>query len=172
MLKIGNTQVIMQLLKSFLSTVGHDSIEQVIGIVLPVLLWVISNWCLTTLFDGEGSLKDIYIATCYAFAPLPLFIILSTVLTNVFTVSEQGIVSLLVAIGWVWVAILLFFGMVVTHDYTTSKNVITTLGTIVAMCVIMFIAILFSSLVMKMASFVIGIITEIGKTISCRRRKI
>ena len=135
---------------------------QVIGILLPVLLWVVSNWCLTTLFDGEGSLKDIYIATCYSFAPLPLFIILSTILTNVFTVSEQGIVTLLVAIGWVWVAILLFFGMVVTHDYSTSKNVITTLGTIVAMCVIMFIAILFSSLVMKMASFVIGIFTEIG----------
>ena len=135
---------------------------QVVGILLPVLLWVVSNWCLTTLFDGEGSLKDIYIATCYSFAPLPLFIILSTILTNVFTVSEQGIVTLLVAIGWVWVAILLFFGMVVTHDYSTSKNVITTLGTIVAMCVIMFIAILFSSLVMKMASFVIGIFTEIG----------
>ncbi len=135
---------------------------QVIGILMPVLLWVVSNWCLTTLFDGEGSLKDIYIATCYSFAPLPLFIILSTILTNVFTVSEQGIVTLLVGIGWVWVAILLFFGMVVTHDYSTSKNVITTLGTIVAMCVIMFIAILFSSLVMKMASFVIGIFTEIG----------
>jgi hypothetical protein len=88
------------------------------------------------------------------------------VLTNVFTVSEQGIVTLLVAIGWVWVAILLFFGMVVTHDYSTGKNVITTLGTIVAMCVIMFIAILFSSLVMKMVTFLIAIFTEIGNRIA------
>ena len=55
--------------------------------------------------------------------------------------------------------------MVVTHDYSTGKNVITTLGTIVAMAVIMFIIILFSSLVVKMVTFVISIITEIGNRI-------
>ncbi len=135
---------------------------QILGILVPVLLWVVSNWCLTTLFDGEGSLKDIYIATCYSLAPLPLFITVSTILTNVLTISEQGIINIITAIGWVWVVILLFFGMVVTHDYSTGKNVITTLGTIVAMCVIMFIAILFSSLVIKMVTFVVSIFTEIG----------
>ena len=134
---------------------------QVIAVIVPVLLWVVGNWCLTTLFDGEGSMKDIFIATTYALAPLPLFVTVSTILTNVLTVSEGSIVNLLVTFGYVWVAILLFFGMVVTHDYTTGKNVIATLGSIVAMAVIMFIAILFSSLVMKMVTFIIAIFTEI-----------
>ena len=138
---------------------------QVLGILVPVLLWVISNWCLTTLFDGEGSLRDIYIATCYSLAPLPLFITISTILTNVLTVSEEGIVSLITAIGWVWVIILLFFGMSVIHDYSTGKNVITTLGTILAMMVIMFIIILFSSLVIKMVSFLVTLFSEIGNRI-------
>ena len=138
---------------------------QIISVAVPVLLWVIANWCLTTLFEGEGSLKDIYIATCYSLAPLPLFVVISTILTNVLTTTEGSMVSMLVTIGYVWVGILLFFGMVVTHDYTTGKNVITTLGTIVAMAVIMFIAILFSSLVMKMVSFVISIVTEIANRI-------
>ena len=137
-------------------------VMQVISVAIPVLLWVVANWCLTTLFEGEGSLKDIYIATCYSLAPLPLFIIVSTILTNVFTATEGSMVSMLVTIGYIWVGILLFFGMVVTHDYTTGKNVITTLGTIVAMAVIMFIAILFSSLVMKMATFLVSIVTEIA----------
>ena len=135
---------------------------QVLGILVPVLLFVVANWCLTTLFDGEGSFKDIYVATCYSLAPLPVFIIISTALTNVFTISEAGMVNLLGAIGWVWALLLLFFGMVVTHDYSIGKNVITTLGTIVAMAVIMFIAILFSSLVVKMITFVISIVTEIA----------
>ena len=138
---------------------------QIISVAVPVLLWVIANWCLTTLFEGEGSLKDIYIATCYSLAPLPLFVVISTILTNVLTTTEGSMVSMLVTIGYVWVGILLFFGMVVTHDYTTGKNVITTLGTIIAMAVIMFIAILFSSLVMKMVSFVISIVTEIANRI-------
>ena len=134
---------------------------QVIAVVVPVLLWIVANWCLTTLFDGEGSFKDIYIATTYSLAPLPLFVIVSTILTNVLTSGEGSMVNLLVTIGYIWVGILLFFGMVVTHDYSTGKNVITTLGTIVAMVVIMFIVILFSSLVIKMVTFVIAIFTEI-----------
>ena len=139
---------------------------QVIAVIVPVLLWVVGNWCLTTLFDGEGSMKDIFVATCYALAPLPVFVTVSTILTNILTTSEGSIVNLLVTFGYIWVAILLFFGMVVTHDYTTGKNVIATLGTVVAMAVIMFITILFSSLVMKMVTFLIAILTEIGNRIA------
>ncbi len=142
-----------------------SAISQVISVLIPVLLWVIANWCLTTLFEGEGSLKDIYIATCYSLAPLPLFVVISTILTNVLTTSEGNMVSLLVTIGYIWVGILLFFGMVVTHDYTTGKNVITTVGTIIAMAVIMFIVILFSSLVIKMVTFVVSIISEIANRV-------
>ena len=140
-------------------------ILQVLGVIVPVLLWIVANWCLTTLFDGEGSFKDIYIATCYSLAPLPLFIVLSTVLSNVFTETEGAMVTLLITIGYIWVGLLLFFGMAVTHDYTNGKNVITTLGTIVAMAIIMFLAILFSSLVVKMVTFIIAIISEIGNRI-------
>ena len=134
----------------------------ILSVALPVILWSASNWCLTTLFDGEGSFKDIYIATCYSLAPLPLFLIVSTILTNVMTTTEGSMVSLLVTVGLIWTAMLLFFGTLVTHDYSLGKNVITMLGTILAMLVIMFVTILFSSLVMKMVSFVIAIFKEIG----------
>jgi hypothetical protein len=51
--------------------------------------------------------------------------------------------------------------MLVTHDYALGKNVLITICTIVAMAVIMFVAILFSSLVIKMVTFIIAIVTEI-----------
>ena len=134
----------------------------IISVAIPVLLWSVSNWCLTTLFDGEGGFKDIYIATCYSLAPLPLFLVISTVLTNVMTTTEGSMVNLLVTIGVIWMAMLLFFGTLVTHDYSLGKNVITMLGTVLAMLVIMFVIILFSSLVMKMVTFVIAIFKEVG----------
>ena len=138
---------------------------QILSIAVPVFLWAVANWCLTTLFDGEGSFKDIYIATTYSLAPLPLFVVISTVLTNVLTKGEGSMVSLLITIGFIWVVMLLFFGMLVTHDYSMGKNVITALGTIVAMAVIMFVAILFSSLVVKMVTFLISLISEIGNRV-------
>ena len=138
---------------------------QIVSIVVPVLLWCAGNWCLTTLFEGEGSLKDIFIATSYSLAPLPLLVIVSTIFTNVLTLQEGTIVSRLVTIGYIWVAFLLFFGMLVTHDYSLGKNVLITICTIVAMAVIMFVAILFSSLLVKMVTFVISIITEISNRV-------
>lgn len=133
-----------------------------ISLLVPVLLWVTANWCLTTLFDGEGSIKDIFIATCYSLVPLILFMIPATAITNVLTLSEASIYNMLMTLGWVWVGILIFFGTMVTHDYSLMKNVITTIGTVVGMAFIMFCGVLFSTLLVKMVNFISGIVTEIS----------
>ncbi len=141
---------------------GFSSIfVQIAAVALPVLLWTLANWCLTTLFDGEGSLKDIFVATCYALVPLPILIIPSVLFSNVALANEATVVNLLVSIAFVWCGLLIFFGMMVTHDYTFSKNILTSLGTIVGMAIIMFIGVLFSTLLAKIVSFISSIITEI-----------
>ena len=135
---------------------------QIISVVVPLFLWIVGNWCLTTLFEGEGSFKDIFIACSYSLAPIPLMIIPSTIFSNVITESETAIVSLLITVGYLWLGMLIFFGMMVTHDYSLGKNVLTSLGTIVAMAFIMFLAILFTTLLGKVVSFVTNIIDEIS----------
>ncbi len=135
---------------------------QVTSLLVPLFLWVTANWCLTTLMDGEGSFKDIFVATSYSLLPLPMFIIPATLLTNVLLDSERGIYTMLITIAWYWVGILIFFGMMVTHDYTLGKNIITSIGTIVGMAFIMFVMILLSTLVVKMVGFVSSIVTEIS----------
>ena len=133
-----------------------------LSLLVPVALWVIGNWCLTTLFEGEGSMKDIFITTCYCAVPLVLLIIPATAITNVLTLSEATIYEMLTSVAWVWVGLLLFFGTMVTHDYSIGKNVLTCIGTIIAMAVIIFCILLFSTLLMKMISFIVGIVVELS----------
>ena len=130
--------------------------------MLPVFLVVTSNWCLTTLFDGEGSYKDILIASCYSLAPLPLFVIPATLLTHVFSLNEAGIVSLLTTLAWIWVGILVFFGLMITHGYSLFKNFVTVIATIVGIAVIMFIGLLFTGLIQKIVGFISSIVTELS----------
>ncbi len=132
------------------------------SILLPVFLWVIANWCLTTLFDGEGSIRDIYIATCYSLFPLPAFFVITTLLSNIVTVEEASLLTLAMGVALFWVGFLLFFGMMVIHDYTLFKNVLTTLASIVGMAFIMFICVLFSSLLGKIVGFIYNIIIELS----------
>ena len=138
---------------------------QVLAIGLPFILFCVANWCLTTLFDGEGGFKDIYVAAGYSLAPLPPFVIISTILSNIVTVDSSAIVTMITTIGVVWMIFLLFFGTLVTHDYSLGKNLITILGTIVAMAIIMFVVILFASLVVKMVMFIATIVSEIGNRV-------
>jgi hypothetical protein len=135
---------------------------QFVAVLVPFFLWVTANWCLTTLFEGEGSYKDIFVASAYALLPLPLIMIPATLLTHILAESESGIVSLLIAVAWVWAILLIVFGAQVTHDYTLGRNFLTTLGTILGMVILMFIAILFSTLLTKIISFVSNIIVELN----------
>jgi len=128
---------------------------------MPLILWTVANWCLTTLMEGEGSLKDIFVASCYSLTPLPLMIIPSVILSNVLTKSEGQLITLLETFGFIWMGVLIFLGMMVTHDYTMFKNIVTSIATIVGMAFIMFIAILFTSLMAKIVSFISSIVIEI-----------
>ena len=147
---------------NFICNLSYTTIfSQAMSVLVPLFLWVIANWCLTTLFDGEGSFKDIFVATSYAVIPVPLLIIPSVMYSNVALANESTIINLLVSFAFIWAGLLIFFGMMVTHDYTFAKNVLTTLGTIVGMGLIMFIGILFSTLLAKIVSFISSIVTEI-----------
>lgn len=142
--------------------VSYTSIlMQLAGLLVPLLLFVTANWCLTTLFEGEGSFKDIFVACCYSLTPIVLLVPVSTLLTHAVTESEKGFVSLLIGVCYVWLALLLFFGTMITHDYSMTKNIGTTLGTILGMLVIMFLCALFSNLLIKMLSFISNLISEI-----------
>lgn len=140
---------------------GANIMMTILSVLLPAALWVAANWCLTTLFDGEGSLKDVYVTTCYALLPLPLTIIPSVFASNFTIIDEQGLVNLLTSFGFVWAFMLLFFGVMVIHDYGLFKNLITILGSIIAMAFIMFIGILFTSLIQKIATFIYTIFVEL-----------
>ncbi len=135
--------------------------EQVIGVLVPLLLFVLSNWCLTTLFEGEGSFKDVFIAASYSLVPLPLLIIPATIYSNFCIATETDIIGFIGTLAFIWLFLLIFFGTMVTHDYSMGKNIITIAGTIIAMVFIMFIAVLFTTLIGKIVSLVTNIVTEI-----------
>ncbi len=146
----------------FNPTGGYSTIwAQCISVLIPLLLFVLGNWCLTTLFEGEGSFKDIFIASSYSLLPLIILNVPATLVSNWVTTTEASIISMISTIAFIWCFMLLFFGTMVTHDYSMGKNFITVLGTIVAMACIVFIVLLFSMLLSKLVSLVTNIVTEL-----------
>jgi tetratricopeptide (TPR) repeat protein len=145
------------------STGKHNTIIYwTLGTLLTIFLYGAANWCLTTLFDGEGSFKDIIIAISYSLTPVILTLIPATIISNMITSNEANLVTLIENFGYIWAGLLIFLGMMVTHDYSLFKGITTTLGTIVGMLFIMFVGILFSTLLGKIIAFISNIIVELA----------
>ena len=134
---------------------------QIFGVLVPLFLFVLANWCLTTLFEGEGSFKDIFVACSYSLLPIPMLIVPVTIYSNFCISTEVDIIGFISTFAFIWLGLLVFFGTMVTHDYPMGKNVITVLGTIVGMVFIMFVAVLFTTLVGKIVGLITNIVDEI-----------
>jgi len=131
------------------------------SIVFPLALWVVGNWALTTLFDGKARLPQIYMATCYAMLPYPLFQFPLIIFSNMVTVNEAEFYSIINTIVLVFCALYIVVAMMQIHEYSMSKTILFTLFSIFAMLVIVFILLLFFSMISQGIAYFVSIVREI-----------
>ena len=131
-------------------------------VLLPVFLWVTSNWCFTCLMNGEGSFKQIYITTCYSLTPLIIIYPIATVLSNVLLQDEASFVQMLLVVALGWTILLLFVGMLTIHNYAPGTNLLTCVLTVLGMLIILFMCVLFVALIQRMFVFFLNIYNEIS----------
>ena len=125
------------------------------SVLFPLILWVVGNWALTTLFDGKGRLGQVYMATCYGLTPYPLMQFPLMIFSNFVTVDEAEFYSVLSVISLVWAALLIIAAMGQIHEYSMGKNLLFTVATLFAMLVMIFILMLFFSMISQgMAYFI------------------
>lgn len=126
-----------------------------------VLLFVIANWALCTLLDGEGRFVDIYMCTCYSLTPLIIFRIIDIILSNSMVEDEYVFVNMLAAVIYIWFGSMIIFSLKRIHNYSFLRIIFNLLMTIVAMAVIFFIIFLFIILIQQLYIFLATIFTEL-----------
>lgn len=130
-------------------------------LLIPVGLWVVSNWCITTLVDGEGRLRDIYLFTGYAMQPVAILYFLSIPLSYLLVTEEGMYLTLIQSIALLWFVFLLFCGNTVIHQYSGSKSLLAMLISVVGIAIMIFVALLLLTSYQKIASLVVNISQEL-----------
>ena len=136
-------------------------VVDILTVTLIYVLWCVANWCLTSLMDGEGKMKDIFIAMGYAVLPMILIRLPMIALSLALTIEEGTFYYVLGSLSYIWTGILVFFGTMVTHQYSFKKTVLTCVFTVLGMAIIMFIGLLFFSVIQQMITFFTTIYKEI-----------
>jgi hypothetical protein len=161
--------VLVEVLRSTLTnfqfiTVNMEHFNVVIVILrvlLPLLLWTVGNWSLTTLMDGKGRLGDIYMATSYALTPYVIINAAMIVLSQLITKQEGAVYYVLISVSILWSAILILAAMMMIHDYSAAKAVFSSLLSLVAMGVMVFIFVMFFSLISDAVAYFVSLVKEI-----------
>lgn len=138
-----------------------NSVLIIIYGVLPVILISVANWAITTLFDGKGKMKEIFMMICYAYFPLAVCSFLKIILSNFVTTDEVMFITIIDIIGWVGTGYMVFMGLVVIHEYGVFKTIVSILGTVVAVLIILFIALLIFDLSQQVYGFLYSLYKEI-----------
>lgn len=148
----------------FAFTGGKTTNPILVAVVIigAVVVFCLSNWCLTSLTNGKGKMKDIFTVVGYSSIPLILMSVPITVMSNILTANEAGFVSLFIYIAYIWTAFLLFTGIMTAHDYGLGQNILSIIFTLVGMIVIIFLAFLLINLGSRIVSFVSGISNELA----------
>jgi len=129
--------------------------------VLPVLLWCVANWSMSTLMDGEGKFREIFITTSYAAMPMVVTLVPVAIISGFMTVEESTFLSFLNIITTGWIAVILFLSGMIIHQYSFWKTIASMLLTVFVIAVILFLGVLVFSLFLDFYSFVATVTLEL-----------
>lgn len=138
-----------------------DSLEELSGVLLLYVLLCVANWSITCLMNGEGRMKDIFIAVGYGCAPLIPAFLLATAMSHFITEEEAAFYSMVMGIGIAYGVILVLIGIMQVHNYTLSKTLQTLFLTFVAVLIIIFVALLLADLIGQVVNFIRSLYIEI-----------
>ncbi len=157
--------VCQHLMTGFIYQTNFEKVFNVVPIfsssVLIFFIWVIGNWSLCTLFDGEGKMNEIMCVSAYALVPYIISQVLYILASRVLTRQEGTILTLITYIGLVWTAVLLISAIKAVHQYSMPKTILAMIFSVVAMVIIVLVLILLVSLFQQVVMFVYSIVTEL-----------
>jgi len=138
-----------------------NSLIVAMRILLPVGLWTVANWSLTTLMDGKGRMFEIYMTICYALTPYVIINVIMIILSQFITFEEGAIYWVLAGFAAIWTGLLILAGMMMVHDYSLLKTLGSSLLTVVGMGIMVFIFVIFFSLISDAFAYFVSLYKEI-----------
>jgi hypothetical protein len=140
---------------------NFNAIINALRILLPIFLWTVANWSLTTLMDGKGRMRDIYMGVAYAITPWVVINAAMIILSQLITFDEGAVYWVLISFSGLWTGILILAAMMMIHDYSLVKTIGSSLLTVVGMGIMVFIFVVFFSLISDSIAYFVSLYKEI-----------
>ncbi len=139
----------------------NDPVAILLIVIVPAVLFLIGSYLISSINDGEGDFRSVYVSFGYS---LSMFIIcwpLLTVISHAFTLTELFIYQLLTFLILGYTCILVFISIKEAHVYDLKKTVTNIFLTLFFMIVAILAVIILFILWRELVSFVSEIFEEV-----------
>jgi sugar lactone lactonase YvrE len=119
----------------FVAVEDMDINAIVFGFFAILILFVISNYLVTSIKDGDGSLKQVYMIPAYGMLPTMVSMLVITIMSYFLTYNESFLLTIILNIGIIWSVVIIFIGFQTVHDYTMKEMISSTIITFVFMII-------------------------------------
>ena len=127
---------------------------------LVILIFAIGNYLISTLQNGEGFFRDIFIGAIFSFAPLILFKVPVDLISNVLTYNEGYLYNILNGVLWIWSFFNIILMIKEIHNYTLKELIINIILTFIAVIIMILLFLVVYVLANQLIQFIIGLIRE------------
>ena len=135
--------------------------KESLTLLLPILIFIIANYLMSSLMEGEGTFKATFINTVGALMPVFIIYPFVIIISNFITLNEAFLFSMGNVVMLAWVGILLFFNIKETHNYSVGQTIVNFILTILMMVIIIVVLIMVYLMVIQVTNFVKDIIKEV-----------
>ena len=116
---------------------------------------------MSTLFEGKGTVKQVFIVTAYAFIPQLFNMLIFAIFSNVLTPDEALILNVVSVVCLGLTLIILSVGLMTVHEFGLFKLIGMLIITLIAMLVVVFVIFMVGILITQMVSFIETLIQEL-----------
>ena len=127
---------------------------------LIIILIVIGNFLVSSLQKGEGFFRDIFIGIIFAFAPIFIFKLPLSIVSNVMTYHESYIFEMINMAMWAWSIFNVILVIKSVHNYSVKELIVNIVLTALAVIILVFLFLMVYILFMQFYDFVASLIKE------------
>ena len=107
----------------------------VVGFFAILILFIVCNYLVTSIKDGDGTLRQVYIIPAYGLMPVMISMLITIGMSYVMTYNESFILTVVMLIGLTWSIAVIFEGFSTVHDYDFKGTVLSLIITMAFMLI-------------------------------------
>ena len=138
----------------------------IVGFFAILILFIICNYLVTSITDGDGTFRQVYLIPAYGLIPAMISMVATVIMSYVLTYNESFILTVIMIIGVCWSIALIFEGLSTVHDYDFKHTVVSLIITVVFMLIAAIVVLVVIIMWEQLKDFLVTVGKEIIRNVT------